>query len=89
MKILYTKKFSKDLDQISKDLKLKKTLLQLIHEIKQINALIDLESARKIKGYDGYYRIRIGDYRLGVKNTSDGLELLRFLHRKNIYRRFP
>ncbi len=89
MKVLYTKKFNKDIDQITNDIKLKKNLLEFISRIKQANALTDLESVRKIQGYDKYYRIRVGDFRLGIKITDDGIEMLRFLHRKDIYRRFP
>ena len=70
-------------------IKLKKNLLDLITQIKQADALTDVESVRKIQGYDKYYRIRVGDFRLGIKITNDGLEMLRFLHRKNIYIRFP
>ena len=89
MNVLYTKKFNKDIDQITKDKKLKKNLLELITRIKQAGALTELESVRKIHGYDKYYRIRVGDFRLGIKITNDGVEMLRFLHRKDIYRRFP
>ena len=87
MKVLYTKKFNKDIDQITNDIKLKKNLLEFISRIKQADALTDLESVRKIQGYDKYYRIRVGDFRLGIKITDDGIEMLRFLHRKDIYRR--
>jgi mRNA interferase RelE/StbE len=89
MNILYTKRFSKDLDGIVHDANLKKRLLQVIERIKQMDSFTELEDVRKIHGYDGYYRIRIGDYRLGIKNTEDGIEMLRLLHRKDIYRRFP
>jgi mRNA interferase RelE/StbE len=89
MRVLYSKRFSKDLDHIATDRELKKRLLQLIDQIKQIESLAELENVRKIQGYDGYFRIRLGDYRLGVKITDNGLEVLRFLHRKDIYRRFP
>ncbi len=89
MKLRYTNRFSKDLDDIAHDEKIKKRLLQLIEQMKQIDSLTELEDVRKIKGYAAYYRIRIGDYRLGIKTTENGLDMLRFLHRKNIYRRFP
>ncbi|MBS3809985.1 MAG: type II toxin-antitoxin system RelE/ParE family toxin [Desulfobacterales bacterium] len=89
MKVLYSKRFSKDLDHIATGRKIKKRLLQLINQIKQIESLAELENVRKIQGYDEYFRIRLGDYRLGVKITDNGLEMLRFLHRKDIYRRFP
>lgn len=89
MKILYTNSFSKDLDRIRHQTKIKKRLLELIDKTKQIGSLIDLNGVRKIEGYQGYYRIRIGDYRLGIKVTENSIEMVRFLHRKEIYRRFP
>jgi mRNA interferase RelE/StbE len=89
MKILYTNSFSKDLDRIRHQAKIKKRLLELIDKIKQIGSLADLNDVRKIVGYQGYYRIRVGDYRLGIKVTENSIEMVRFLHRKEIYRRFP
>ena len=89
MKILYAKKFSKDLDEIQNDPNIKTRLLQLIEQMKQINSPAELRSVKKIQGYEDYYRIRIGDYRLGIKITENCIEMLRFLHRRDIYRRFP
>ena len=89
MKILYTEKFSKDLDSIANDEKLKKRFLQLLQELQQKSSLAERRNIRKIQGYEGYFRVRMGDYRLGVKATNDGVEMLRFLHRKDIYKKFP
>ena len=36
-----------------------------------------------------HYRIRIGDYRLGIALDGDVVVLVRFLHRRDIYRFFP
>jgi len=66
MKILYTKRFSKDIDNIGHDLKLKKRVLKLLEQLKQIESLDELGDIRKIQGYDTYYRIRVGDHRLGI-----------------------
>lgn len=89
MKILYTKRFSKDIDNIGHDLKLKKRVLKLLEQLKQIESLDELGDVRKIQGYDTYYRIRVGDHRLGMKFSKNCIEMLRFLHRKDIYRHFP
>jgi len=89
MKILYTKRFSKDIDNIGHDLKLKKRVLKLLEQLKQIESLDELGDIRKIQGYDTYYRIRVGDHRLGIKFSKNCIEMLRFLHRKDIYRHFP
>jgi len=45
---------------------------------------------RKMKGYDNYYRIRIGLYRIGCKISSDGqIIFYRVKSREEIYRVFP
>ena len=36
-----------------------------------------------------YYRARIGDHRLGIALEGDVVVLVRFLHRRDIYRLFP
>ena len=89
MNILYGKRFSKDLDAIQNEPKVRKRLLELIKKIKEINSLRDFKGIKKIEGYLGYFRIKVGDYRLGIKLTQNRVELIRFLHRKEIYRRFP
>jgi mRNA-degrading endonuclease RelE of RelBE toxin-antitoxin system len=48
-----------------------------------------IHNIKKIEGYDNYYRLRVGDYRLGLKLSGNTIELIRFLHRRDIYRRFP
>ena len=89
MNILYAKRFSKDLDDIRYESKIKKRLLDLIEQIKKVDVLSDMSGVKKIEGYPSYFRIRVGDYRLGIKVTENDIEMIRFLHRKEIYRRFP
>jgi mRNA interferase RelE/StbE len=47
--------------------------------------------AKKIVGYEGYYRLRFGQYRVGLHIDAEHntVEFLRVLHRKDIYRKFP
>ena len=89
MELLYGKKFSKDLDAIRHESKIKADLLKLIEKIRAADSLADLKGVRKIEGYQGYFRMKVADYRLGMKVTKNRIELVRFLHRKEIYRRFP
>lgn len=62
------------------------------------NAILNVESAeshnqisqlKKLKGYKQFYRIRIGDYRIGIKIEADMVIFVDIDHRKNIYRIFP
>ena len=89
MELLYGKRLSKDLDTIRHESKIRADLLKLIENIKEAVSLTDLKDVRKIEGYQGYYRIKVADYRLGIKLRGNTVELIRFLHRKDIYRKFP
>ena len=89
MKVLYAKALLKDLEAVSRNPGVKKKLSKLIETLKAIDTLDGIRHIKKIEGYDCYYRLRIGDYRLGLKISEDTVELIRFLHRRDIYRRFP
>jgi len=51
--------------------------------------LSDIQNLKKMQGYDTFYRIRLGDYRIGIEVAADQVILVRILHRKDIYRYFP
>jgi len=89
LKVLYAKALLKDLEAVSRNTGVKKKLSKLIETLKAIDTLDGIRHIKKIEGYDSYYRLRIGDYRLGLKISEDTVELIRFLHRRDIYRRFP
>ena len=46
---------------------------------------------QKMSGYQTYYKIRVGNYRIGLRIDPDAhsVEFQRVLHRRNIYRKFP
>ncbi|HEY4721787.1 MAG TPA: type II toxin-antitoxin system RelE/ParE family toxin [Anaerolineae bacterium] len=48
-----------------------------------------MANIKKLQGGTNYYRIRVGDYRVGLVVESDTVTFVRFLHRKDIYRYFP
>jgi mRNA interferase RelE/StbE len=87
--LLYAKAFWKDLEAVSRNPPLKRRLLELIDTLRTTESPEQLQGLRKIEGYESYYRLRVGDYRLGLKVSGSTLEVIRFLHRKEIYRRFP
>ena len=69
MKILIDKSFVKDVDKVT-DKKLLRNLNKLIIKLENSNSLIELSNVKKIKGYDSFFRIRIGNYRLGLEEIS-------------------
>lgn len=88
MKVRYEASFEKDLKSIG-DKNLLKKIKKVIEEVQQADDSSSINNLKKLRGYDTFYRIRIGDYRIGIEITGDKLIFTRFLHRKEIYRFFP
>ena len=89
MKLRYSKSFERDLGVIKRDAQIKRRLRENIEMLKEAESTSEIKGIRSITGFPGYYRLRVGDYRLGLKLSGDTLDLIRFLHRRDIYRRFP
>ena len=89
MKVEYRKLFLKDLKKLKKQL-----IYQSIYDI-AFNTLVssdsmqDLPNVKALTGAPNRYRIRVGDYRIGVELNGDTVELMRVLHRREFYRYFP
>ena len=88
MKTLYSKKFLKDLSKIPKNQRA--TIEVFVFEILvKCSSITESGNIEKLRGYQKYYKIRFGNYRVGLKLEGETLVLERVLHRKDIYRYFP
>ena len=88
MNIKFEAKFEKDLKEI-KDRNILAKLKQIILNCKQAESLAQITNIKKLQGYDSFYRIRLGDYRIGMEVIENEIIFTRFLHRKDIYKSFP
>ncbi len=88
MKIKIEKSFDKDINKI-RDKKTLQKIKDIIFRIENAKNLSEIGDIKKITGYQSYYRIKIGDYRLGIEVMCEEAMLMRFLHRKDIYKYFP
>ena len=88
MNLAFSRSFAKDLRQIT-DAAVLKRLQEIIHEVESAARIQDLKNLKKISSRSGYYRLRLGDYRLGLIIEANTVTLVRILHRKDIYRYFP
>jgi mRNA interferase RelE/StbE len=88
VKVDFKKSFTKDLKKV-KDQELLQQVKAAIEEIEQAPSLQTVSSLKQLKGGGGYFRVRIGDHRIGLKLEGDTVIFVRFLHRKEIYRYFP
>lgn len=88
MKVEFSRTFEKDLEAIV-DPKVLARFEVAIEELREAKELIVVRNLKKLTGKPGHYRIRVGDFRIGLKIIGVTAMLLRCLHRKDIYRYFP
>jgi mRNA interferase RelE/StbE len=89
MKTSFKKSFAKDLKNHTKNKSLLSKVEETILQIESALTITDIKNLKKLKVEGFYYRIRIGDYRLGITIEDEMVTFVRFLHRKEIYRYFP
>lgn len=89
MKVEYRKLFLKDLKKLKNQPIYAQIFDLAFKKIPSAYSLQDLSQVKAMKGYPHRYRIRIGNYRLGIEENQDKIEIMRVLHRKEFYRYFP
>jgi mRNA interferase RelE/StbE len=88
MTVTFNQVFLKDLKRI-KDNDTLLSLKKCIEELKQVSQLTELSNIKKIKTSNFAFRIKVKSYRIGFYLRDGSIELVRVLHRKDIYKFFP
>lgn len=88
MELEYRTSFIRDLRRV-RDADIRGRVERTIEDLEAASTIAEIPGAARIKAEGRYYRIRLGDYRLGVAQEDDVAILVRFLHRRDIYRFFP
>jgi mRNA interferase RelE/StbE len=88
MQVVFLKRFSKDLDSVSNK-GVRRILELFIEDVERSSTLKNHPNIKKLSGYKNAFRLRIGDYRVGMFISGDTVEFVRILHRKDIYKVFP
>ena len=88
MKVAYEAAFLRDLKRV-RSKKVRRRVQRVIEEVKKASAPHEILGLTKLCGYETFYRIRVGDYRIGIEIVDDTVIFVRFLHRRDIYRFFP
>jgi mRNA interferase RelE/StbE len=88
MNATFRKSFTRDLKKV-KD----QAVLRRVREaIEQVEGAADLRGTgdlQKLTGTENHYRIRVGEYRIGVTVEGDTVDFVRCLPRRDLYRFFP
>ena len=88
MKVDFRDSFAKDLKGV-KEKGLLNRVREVIEAVEKADSLAELPNLKKLKGGGNYFRVRVGDYRIGVALENDTIIFVRFLNRKDIYKYFP
>ncbi len=88
MKVTFRSSFNRDLKKIS-DKEIFQKVKEYIRRTEEAKGIDEMKNIKKISGSSGYYRVRIHEYRLGIFLSSDEIEFVRCLHRRDVYKFFP
>lgn len=88
MQIEFTRKFQKQIDSCT-DKRIKLKIAEIIREIIQTESMIGFNNLKKLAGYTNSYRIRLGQYRIGITIDKETVIFAAFDHRSAIYKYFP
>jgi len=87
MEIEFDRIFKKD--SVNLPSNIKNAVSILVSEVQKAESLQSIPGIKKLKGYKLYYRVRVGDYRIGLYLDKNTVVFSRALHRKDIYKYFP
>lgn len=89
MKTEFRKSFARDLRKKAKDRQLLERIQEAVLQVEEAENIYEISSIKKLTAEGEFYRIRVGDYRIGLVIEDDTARFVRMLHRRDIYRYFP
>lgn len=88
MKAIFKEPFLKFIKK-TRDSELKKLIENSIIQVETSEDIRNISGLKKLKGHKEYYRIKLNEYRIGLKIIKDTVYFVDIAHRKDIYKRFP
>ena len=88
MDVEFTPGFNKNVTKLH-DRNIKDAIIDAIENIKAANKPGNIHNMEGIKGFKTYFRVRIGDYRIGIRILNNKVYFIKVGHRKDIYKLFP
>jgi mRNA interferase RelE/StbE len=88
LKVRFKASFATDLRAL-KDRPILDRIKATIATVESAESLLELSNLKKLRGGGAYYRVRVGDYRVGIAFEEDTVVFVRVLHRREVYRYFP
>lgn len=88
MQIELTRKFKKQVE-VCKDQRLRSKVLGIIQAVIATYSMNEFPNLKKLTGSKNSYRIRLGNYRIGIVINENTVTFAAFDHRSDIYKYFP
>jgi mRNA interferase RelE/StbE len=88
MNFEFEKAFVRDFRKL-RDKELAIAISETIKQVSEATTVSQIANLKKLTGYKSAFRIRTGDYRIGVIIENNIVTFVAFAHRKDIYKRFP
>ena len=89
MKVEFDKSFERSLGKIH-DSRILHRLERIITHLEISSSLAQEPNIKKLSGYSNYFRLRIGDYRVGFELLNrTKIRFIIIAHRKDIFKIFP
>lgn len=88
MKTAFRESFDSDLAAIT-DQSLRRRIRKIIEQVEAAQTFQQIPNLKRLEAAGKYYRIRLGDYRVGLVFADGAVTFVRCLHRREIYRYFP
>lgn len=84
----FRRTFDEDLSNI-RDPGVLRRIKKAIEQVEAARTFQQIPNLKRLDARGKYYRIRVGDYRLGFAFEQSTVTFVRCLNRKDIYRYFP
>ena len=88
MEVRFRTSFTRDIARI-RDANMHRRIQRVIAGLDAAPTILGFPGMAAVRGRAGYYRIRIGAYRLGIAVEGETVVLVRFLPRRDVSRSFP
>ena len=87
MELIISKTFEKQLKLVPKYIR--ESALEVLEALEKAKNVTEIKDLKKLSGYTNYYRIRIGNYRMGLQIIDPKIIVVIILHRGTVYKVFP
>lgn len=88
MNTFFRESFDRDLAAVT-DPGLLRRIQKMIEQVEAARSFQEIPNLKRLEAKGKYFRIRLGDYRVGLVFEQGAVTFVRCLHRREIYRYFP